>query len=315
LRLEPTHFLIKPAGASRGARAGAYGRPTEQARHHLAGQLDVPVVRERSQRTDGKRRGSLPTRDLIAAATAVLFAVLGFAAIYVVAKVADVKDGGVLAVVLIVPALLYLMLSGRVNELKGPGGLEVRLSEAANRTIPVHGKDTPASALAYEELRAVETGRRESFLRRIHDITPTEPVILTMTLGSGPIDGEAVANYARGMTQFPRFRFVAIVDSSGHLISYMEERAFRHLIEADVIDAQELLNNIQHQNVGEIRKAAGMIVDTVTPGTSIADTLREMERLRLNALLVTENAQVKGIVERERLANALLLSLIDEPSA
>jgi hypothetical protein len=275
----------------------------------------VPVVRERSQRTDGKRRGSLPTRDLIAAATAVLFAVLGFAAIYVVAKVADVKDGGVLAVVLIVPALLYLMLSGRVNELKGPGGLEVRLSEAANRTIPVHGKDTPASALAYEELRAVETGRRESFLRRIHDITPTEPVILTMTLGSGPIDGEAVANYARGMTQFPRFRFVAIVDSSGHLISYMEERAFRHLIEADVIDAQELLNNIQHQNVGEIRKAAGMIVDTVTPGTSIADTLREMERLRLNALLVTENAQVKGIVERERLANALLLSLIDEPSA
>ena len=264
---------------------------------------------------EGKRRGSLPSRDLVAAATAVVFAVLGFAAIYVVAKVADVKDGGVLAVVLIVPALLYLMLSGRVNEFKGPGGLEVRLSATANRTIPVHGKDTPASALSYEELRAVETGRRESFMRRIHDITPTEPVILTMTLGSGPIDGEAVANYARGMTQFPRFRFVAIVDSSGHLISYMEERAFRHLIEADVVDAQELLNNIQHQNVGEIRKAAGMIVDTVTPGTSIAATLREMERLRLNALLVTENAQVKGIVERERLANALLLSLIDEARA
>ena len=244
-----------------------------------------------------------------------LFAILGFAAIYVVAKVADVKDGGVLAVVLIVPALLYLMLSGRVNELKGPGGLEVRLSETANRSIPVHGKDTPASALAYEELRAVETGRRESFLRRIHDITPTEPVILTLTLGSGPIDGGAVANYAKGMTQFPRFRFVAIIDSAGHLISYMEERAFRHLIEADVVDAQELLNNIEHQNVGEIRKAAaGMIVDTVPPGMSIADTLREMERLRLNALLVAENHQVKGIVERDRLANALLLSLIDEPS-
>ena len=275
----------------------------------------MPVVRERSPRTEGKRRASLPTRDLIAAGTAVLFAVLGFAAIYVVAKVADVKDGGVLAVVLIVPALLYLMLSGRVNELKGPGGLEVRLSETANRMIPVHGKDTPASELSYEELRAVETGRRESFMRRIHDITPTEPVILTITLGSGPIDGGAVANYAKGMTQFPRFRFVAIVDSAGHLISYMDESAFRHLIEADVIDAQELLNHIEHQNVGEIRKSAGMIVDTVTPGTSIADTLREMERLRLNALLVTENAQVKGIVERERLANALLLSLIDEASA
>jgi len=274
----------------------------------------VPVVRERSPSTEGKRRTSLPTRDLIAAATAVLFAVLGFAAIYVVAKVADVTDGAVLAVVLIVPALLYLMLSGRVNEFKGPGGLEVRLSEVAQQTIPVYGTAAHGGALAYEELRAVETGRRESFLRRIQDITPREPVILTLTLGSKSINGEAAANYARGLTQFPRFRFVAVLDSSGHLISYMDERAFRHLVEADVVDAQELLNNIEHSHVGEIRGSAGMIVDTVTPGTNIADALREMERLRLNALLVAEHGQVKGIVERDRLANALLLSLIERPS-
>ena len=48
--------------------------------------------------------------------------------------------------------------------------------------------------------------------------------------------------------------------------------------------------------------------------TSIADGLREMERLRINALLVTENGRVKGIVERERLANALLISLVDQAS-
>ncbi len=56
-----------------------------------------------------------------------------------------------------------------------------------------------------------------------------------------------------------------------------------------------------------------MISETVTPSTNIADALREMERLRLNALLVTEDGQVKGIVERDRLANALLLSLIERP--
>jgi hypothetical protein len=93
------------------------------------------------------------------------------------------------AAVLIVPALLYLMLSGRVNELKGPAGPEVRLSEIANQTIPVPGKDSPAGTLAYEELRVVESGRRESFLARIRDITPEEPVILTLTLGSDSIDG------------------------------------------------------------------------------------------------------------------------------
>jgi CBS domain-containing protein len=282
----------------------------------VANETDRPVVEERSGRTATKGP-SVPTRDLIALATALLFVVLGFAAIYVVAQVAEVKDGAVLAAVLIVPALLYLMLSGRVNELKGPAGLEVRLSEVANQTIPVAGKDRPEGALAYEQLRQVETGRRESFLRRIRDITPQEPVILTLTLGSDSIDGNAAANYARGLGQFSRFRFVAVLDSHEHgkLVSYMEERAFRHLIESDVVDAQELLNNIEQKNVGAVRAFPGMVITSVTPGTSIADALRQMEKLRLNALLVTENGHVKGIVERERLANALLLSLIEHSTA
>jgi CBS domain-containing protein len=58
-----------------------------------------------------------------------------------------------------------------------------------------------------------------------------------------------------------------------------------------------------------------MVVSTVTPETSIAGGLREMERLRLNAMLVTERGRVKGIVERERLANALLILLVDQPSS
>jgi hypothetical protein len=280
----------------------------------VADQVDEPATEVRPGRNDTGRPG-VPARDLAALATALLFVILGFAAIYVVAQVAEVKDGAVLAVVLVVPALLYLMLSGRVNELKGPAGLEVRLSEVAKQTIPVPGKDSPTGALAYEELREVGAGRRASFLERVRDITPAEPVILTLTLGSHSIDGAAVANYAMALAQFPRFRFVAILDSDehGNLISYMEERVFRHLVEADLIDAQELLNNIEQKNVGAVRAFSGMIVTTVTPEASIADALREMERLRLNALLVTEHHQVKGIVERERLANALLLSLIDNP--
>jgi hypothetical protein len=278
----------------------------------VADQGDSTVVNELPARSE-RARASLPARDVVALATALLFVLFGFAAIYITAKVADVKDGAVLAVVLIVPALLYLMLSGRVNELKGPAGLEVRLSEVAKQTIPAHGKDT--GALAYEELRAVETGRGESFFRRVQDVMPQEPVILTLTLGSS-IDGAAAATYAKGLKQFPRFRFVAIVDSEQHgrLISYMEESAFRHLMDADIVDTQELINNIRQKNVGAIRTFPGMIVTTVTPQHSIADALREMQRLRLSALLVTEQGLVEGIVERDRLANALLLSLIDRPS-
>lgn len=256
----------------------------------------------------------MPTRDLVALVVALLFVALGFAGIYIVAKVADVKDGAVLASLMIVPAVLYLLLSGRVSDLKGPAGLEVRLSEVANTTIPLAEDEQGTSEISIERVQAVEKGRTESFLSRIKDVAPEDSVVLTITLGSGPIDAAAAADYAKGLTQFPRFRFVAILDSHGKLISYMGESAFRHVIEADVVDARELLNNIEHANVGAVRAYPGMIVSTVTPHTSIADALRQLERLRLNALLVTEDGDIKGIIERERLANALLLSLVDYAS-
>ena len=219
-----------------------------------------------------------------------------------------------LAGLLLLPALLYLLLSGRVSDLKGPGGLEVTLSQAANQSIPVHSSADGGGALSYEQVHEVEKGRTASFIARVRDLTPDDPVVLTLTLGAGPIDGTVAADYARGLTQFPRFRFVAIVDSAGKLVSYMEERAFRHLVESDVVDARVLLDNIEHQDIGAVRTYPGMIVSTVTPRTSVADALREMERLRKDALLVTEDGHVKGIVERDWLANALLLSIVGRGS-
>jgi CBS domain-containing protein len=276
--------------------------------------------------TDAPKAGGQPTSfrqeqltllraELGALGGAVLFVALGFAAILLVAKVADVKDGTVLASLLILPALLYLLLSGRVSDLKGPGGLEVQLAKVANQTIPMAGHEQGSAALSYEEVRPVERGRAESFLDRVRNITPADPVVLTLTVGSGRIDGKAAADYARGLTQFPRFRFVAVLNDDGSLISYMEESAFRHVIEADVVDAAVLLNNIEHKNLGAVRAFPGMISTTVAPGASIADALRSMDNARISALLVSDDGRIKGIVERDRLANALLLSLLDRVSA
>lgn len=256
-------------------------------------------------------RAAIPARDVYAVAGALLFLALGFGTILLVAKVADVKDGAVLATVLLLPTLLYLLLSGRVSEFRAPGGLAVKLSQVAMGTIPVHGGAGGAAALSYEEVHAVQKGRTESFLKRIRSLTPDDPVVLTLTMGTKAIDGGAAADYARGLTQFPRFRFVAIVDRDGKLVSYMDERAFRHVIESDLIDAQYLLNNIEHENVDAVQAYPGMIRATVSAQTSVADALRAMQAARKSALLVTEDGRVTGIVEGDALANALLLSLVD----
>src|SRR5947209_647496 len=230
------------------------------------------------RRPPASRFSAIPARDAGALAVALVFLSLGFGAIYAVAKVAGITDGAVLASALLLPAILYLLISGRVSELKGPGGLEISISEVANRSIhvPENGGDI---ALAYEQVRAVEKGRSESFLEHIRSVTPDDPVVFTLTLGSGPIDGQSAADYATGLTQFPRFRFVAVLDSYGKLVCYMDERAFRHLVASNAFDTQRLLNNIESQNIGAVRGYPGMIQTTASPNTSVAEPLRPMERL------------------------------------
>lgn len=242
---------------------------------------------------------------------ALVFLLLGFGAIVAVRKVGDVTDGVVLASALILPAILYLLISGRVSDLKGPGGLEISIAEVANRSISVDDEGG-SIALAYDQVRQVQGDTRaESFLARVKNVNPADPVLFTLKLGSDAINGAAAADYTKALTQFPRFRFVAIVDSVDKLVCYMDEAAFRHLIESNAIDAQTLLNNIANQNVGDIRTYPGMIHSTVDPDTSIADALRQMDRIRASAMLVCEDGYVKGMVERDHLANTLLLKVFE----
>ncbi len=261
-----------------------------------------------------RSRPPVPPRDVQALAASLLFIAIGFGAIVLVAKVADVKDGVVLATLLILPSVLYLLLSGRVSDFKGPGGLELKLAEVAQQPIPMASNAGGSNALAYERIHQVPRGRAESFVDHIKNISTDDPVVLTLTLGSGEIDGTTAADYARGLTQFPRFRFVAVVDPRGQLVSYMPERGFRHLVESDLIDTNRLLGAIGRSDIGAVRAYPGMITSTLGPTTSIADSLRELERLRTDAMLVTSDGEIHGIVERDRIANALLLSLVDARS-
>lgn len=253
----------------------------------------------------------IPGRDAGAVIIALVFLVLGLGAIVAVKKVGGITDGVVLASALILPAILYLLISGRVSDLKGPGGLEISIAEVANRSISVDDEGG-SIALAYDQVRQVQGDTRaESFLARVKNVNPADPVLFTLKLGSDAINGAAAADYTKALTQFPRFRFVAIVDSVDKLVCYMDEAAFRHLIESNAIDAQTLLNNIANQNVGDIRTYPGMIHHTVDPDTSIADALRQMDRIRAGAILVCEDGYVRGMVERDHLANTLLLKVFE----
>jgi CBS domain-containing protein len=271
-------------------------------------------TKSKEEEEDQTRASRIPRRELLAVAGAVTFLVLGFAAIYIVVKVAGERDGTVLAALLIIPALLYLLLSGQVKDLKGPAGLELTLADVANRSIPLPDQAHSTQELSFEKIESVAKGRTATLDERIKKIPQGAPVVLTFTLGS-QINGPAAASYTQRLTQLRRFRFVAILDSQGKLVSYMEERAFRHTLLAEYDPSgMTLINNIRDKHVGELKEFPGMILHTVSPRTTIAQTLQKMDRTHLNALLVIEKGAIVGIAERDHLVNKLLLELIDRAS-
>jgi CBS domain-containing protein len=275
----------------------------------------VATRKKSAQRRSPKKKGQqrlprLSPRDVIGLVGALLFLLLGFAGIYAVVKVAGEKDGTVLVALLVVPALVYLLLSGRVQDLKGPGGLELTLAEVANEQIPLPDDTNTTRELSFEKITTIEKGLTTALDDTIQKIPAGAPIVLTFKLGS-EINGPRAASYARRLTQLRRFRFVAIVDTQGKLVSYMEESAFRHTIEAEDPSGMVLINNIREKHVGEVTDFPGMIVNRLSPRTSIAQALRKMERTHLDALLVVEEGKIVGIAERDHLANILILSLID----
>ena len=59
-------------------------------------------------------------RSLGAAAGATFFLLLGLGVVWFARKVAAVNEGAVLSVLVIIPALLYVVLRGDLTEFRGP---------------------------------------------------------------------------------------------------------------------------------------------------------------------------------------------------
>jgi hypothetical protein len=141
-----------------------------------------------------KKRGQsrsprLSPRDVIGLVGAALFLLVGFAGIYAVVKVAGEKDGTVLVALLVVPALVYLLLSGRVQDLKGPGGLELTLAEVANQEIPLPDDANSTRELSFEKITTIETPSRRC--RRVRRLcSPSSSVRRSTDRGRPAIRGD-----------------------------------------------------------------------------------------------------------------------------
>lgn len=236
------------------------------------------------------------------------FLILGFAAVWLIKEVAGIEDNAVYVSVLFIPILVYTIVSGRIKELKGPGGLEARFSEAAGETIKTLSETIEPSV---EEMQIMAKEGLGALQRMKPNIDESRPLVMTMVLGKGRYyDWGAVTQYMDFLAQYRNFKFVIFLDDKERFVAYMRSWAFKGLMGLPQL-GNEFINVINEGRLQDLYRYPGVEKETISIKSSNAEALRQMTAQNLEALVVIEeDRKPRGVVEREQVVGRMLLTLV-----
>lgn len=257
---------------------------------------------------EGEKDSLREYKELKAVGISLLFLILGFAVVWLTKAVVNIEGNAVYVSLLLIPILVYTIISGRLKEFKGPGGLEARFSEAAAQTIkPVSETIEPSieemQILAKEGLRALQQKKPE--------LDETRPIVMTMILGKGSYyDWDAVKQYMNFLGQYRNFKFVVFLDDKERFIAYMPAWAFKGLISLPELTG-EFIGVINQGRTQDLFRYQGVEKETISTKSSNFEALQQMTKVNIEALVVVdENRKLKGVVEREQVLSRIMLTLI-----
>lgn len=245
-------------------------------------------------------------REATAILVSVLFLALGFVAVWLSKQVLDVEGEALFVFLILVPIVVYTVLSGRLSELRA-GGLEAKFVSIVEQPVE-SASETIEPSVGEMEIVA-KAGARE-LQRQVHNLDQSVPIILTLTLGrEGFYDREVWLRYMEALSQYRNFKFVVLLDENSRFIAYIPSWAMLQLLRMEAL-GREFVRIISDGDIRELSRYPGVVTKTISTKSTNLEALREMTAQNIEALVVIdEDRALRGIVEREQLLSRLLLGL------
>ena len=257
------------------------------------------------------RSASGKYRDVKALMVVVLFLDLALAAVWLAKRQLDISDSPTLIALLVLPLVLYGVISGRLTEFTGPGGWGAKFREAAQQPVdlslaPIDLTNTEIDTLRKSGERELQNRLDQGLLRE------SRPLVLTLTLGQGGYDASALESYLRELSRFANFRFVAFADAQNRLVGYVPHGTLARALVSTPGAITELLAAVHRADAPAVRAFRGMITESISRRTTNAEALQAMDRLGVDALMVTDEntGTVLGLVDRERILSRMVAALV-----
>ncbi len=265
----------------------------------------------RSENRHGDVRREIP-KDVIAVVAAVASLLAVLLLVRVLTKLEISKDTTIVVFIFLLPLFVYLIVSGRIIALRGPGGWALEFTQMAGKRVSNLEWISPQGILVKDG----STGPEERELR-------LNPNLLKVVAFAARSPFFPICEYLFYVSQSlgtGAVKYVVFVDRSGdleHFVGLLPLSSISRdprLVPEGNCNARQLLEWVDHRDCDSLDTLDGYvgIEDAADASWSKGQCLQEMRYRGLDALPVTKDRRLIGIVERTRLVEGILADVLGE---
>jgi hypothetical protein len=252
-------------------------------------------------------------KEIGAIVRVVVFLVLGFSILWLAKTTFRIQDNVVLVSLLLIPVLLYLIFSGKLQEFSA-GGVSAKFNDAAQKSV--FKDEVNVEPLDTHIVQKEGRSGLERYLAAQFSITD-EYIVLTLILGNerqnSYYKNSGILDYLSILSRYPTFKFLVFLNRGDEVFAYLSVRKAMSILEAETSHGNESDLFAIAINEGQKNKLLydyKLIRPTIFNTDTNLGALEKMTEKKMNSCIVTdEKHKLKGIVEREQILSKLILAM------
>lgn len=199
----------------------------------------------------------------------------------------------------LIPFIILLILSGKLKEIRGPGGWVLSLRDEVQKTM--------SPDIVEKEPLQVDPAIVQQKGPPISEVLAQKrPSVLGFTIGKKHFYWhDAIIQYIEALAVLPGFRFILFTDEPGKFVGGMKV--------ADFIAILAMGDIVPKLENGDILNDPRVIKNTIQVNATNKQALNEMEKASVNILsVVDQEGEFIGVVTQEELVRKILSKVLQE---
>ena len=237
----------------------------------------------------------------------VTISVIFFVVLFIVSYVASIAptEGGIkiepiYVFIALVPFIVLLIASGKLKEVKGPGGIAFIMKDEAEREISLEFED---NALEIDPQIVHSKGGLESLAHMVRENPPT--ALSFVLKRKNYYVSQAIEGYLNELGALSKFRHIIFVSEEGEFSGYMKVADF-----ASVVEKGRIVEDLESAS---IMKNENMHKESIKISSSNREALSSMEKSDVNELAVVNSSnRFIGIINQEQIVRRILSRMVRE---